>query len=177
MLSLVGVRVKGAELLATMASPALMFSYLFLVLIVVVVIVLLCLGCSCHVPLGKCVRCFCENTTECCTRCCPRKKKDEKFKSVLDEPKRGPDAKKSVKQVNDETSQAGCLHWFPYVLTCGFCCGAFKEEEDERDASKGAAAVAQPVSRKGEALEDVDDVVGTDYVIAVSMPLLSMPSS
>ena len=161
-----------------MASPALMFSYLFLVLIVVVVIVLLCLGCSCHIPLGKCVRCFCENTTDCCARCCPRKKKDEKFKSVLDEPKRGPDAKKSMKHVNDETSQAGCMHWVPYVLTCGFCCGAFKDEEDERDAPKGGTAVAQPLVAKGGALEGVEEeVVCTDYVIAVSMPLLSMPSS
>lgn len=169
-----------------MASPALMFSYLFLVLIVVVIIVLLCLGCSCHVPLGKCVRCFCENTTDCCTRCCPRKKKDEKFKSVLDEPRRGPDAKKSVKAANDETSQAGCLHWVPFVLTCGYCCGAFKDEEEEDDEeSNGAkkrgsasAQVAQPVAAaKADALEAADEVVGTDYVIAASMPLLSMSSS
>ena len=160
-----------------MASPALMFSYLFLVLVVVVIVVLLCLGCSCHVPLGKCVRCFCENTTDCCTRCFPKKKKkDEKFKSVLDEPKRGPDATGSAKQANDETSQAGCLHWVPFILTCGYCCGAFKDEEDENDAPKRGASVAQPVVQKGEALEDVDEVVGTDYVIAVSMPLLSIQS-
>ena len=161
-----------------MASPALMFSYLFLVLIVVVIIVLLCLGCSCHIPLGKCVRCFCENTTDCCARCCPRKKKkDEKFKSVLDEPRRGPDANGSVKAANDETSQAGCLHWVPLILTCGYCCGAFKDEEDEVDKPKSdGVVVAQPVIEKDGALDDVNEVVGTDYVIAVNMPLLSMPS-
>ena len=45
-----------------MVSPALVVTYLFLVLVVVIVIVLFCLGCGCHVPLGKCVRCFCSNT-------------------------------------------------------------------------------------------------------------------
>ena len=164
-----------------MASPALMFAYLFLVLIVVTVIVLLCLGCSCHVPLGKCVRCFCENTTDCCARCCPRrKKKDEKFKSVLDEPRRGPDAKKSVREANANTDQAGCLHWVPLVLTCGYCCGAFKDdlELDDKKAANSGLPVAQPIVEESqeEVLESVDEVTGTEYAVAVSMPLLSMPS-
>ena len=164
-----------------MASPALMFAYLFLVLIVVVVIVLLCLGCSCHVPLGKCVRCFCENTTNCCARCCPRKKKgDNKYKSVLDEPRRGSDAKGSVRKANANTDQAGCLHWVPLVLTCGYCCGAFKDEmEGEKAASMDGKVVAQPIAEEGNEdamLDSVDEVVGTEYAVAVSMPLLSISS-
>ena len=164
-----------------MASLALMFAYLFLVLIVVIILVLLCLGCSCHVPLGKCVRCFCENTTDCCARCCPRRKKEEKFQSVLDEPRRGPDAKASVREANANTNQAGCLHWVPLVLTCGYCCGAFKDEDEYEKgvAPANGVVVAQPVaaeSKGEEALESVDEVVGTDYAVAVSMPLLSMPS-
>ena len=163
---------------ATMASPALMFSYLFLVLIVVVIIVLLCLGCSCHIPLGKCVRCFCENTTECCARCCPRrKKKDDKFKSVLDEPRRGPDAPKSARAANDETSQAGCLHWVPFVLTCGYCCGAFKDEEEEADGDEESDKGKKRASASVQVAQPVDEVVGTDYAVAASMPLLSMASS
>ena len=161
-----------------MASPALMFSYLFLVLIVVVIIVLLCLGCSCHIPLGKCVRCFCENTTECCARCCPRRKKKEKFKSVLDEPRRGPDAPKSARAANDETSQAGCLHWVPFVLTCGYCCGAFKDEEEEEvDGDEESDKGKKRASASVQVAQPVDEVVGTDYAVAASMPLLSMASS
>ena len=70
-----------------MVNAALVISYLFLVLVVVIVVVLFCLGCGCHVPLGKCVRCFCDNTTQCCRDCSNSRKKrkgEDKFKSVLD---------------------------------------------------------------------------------------------
>ena len=161
-------------------SLALTISYLFLVLVVVTVVVLFCLGCGCHVPLGKCVRCFCNNTTQCCRDCSNSRKKkkgEDKFKSVLDEPKRGEDAKRRAaaekKKKEDATSIAGCCSWIPWVLTCGMCCGAFDEDEDEAAEDEEVpmgVAVAQPVL----AAEVPDEVVGTEAVVAVSIPLLSM---
>ena len=162
-----------------MASPALMFSYFFLVLFVVIILVLLCLGCSCHVPLGKCVRCFCENTTDCCAKCCPRRnKQDDKFKSVLDEPRRGSDAKQSARKASATADQAGCLHWVPLVLTCGYCCGTFKDENEyeKMAAPAGGMVVAQPLAEESERGEVADEEVGTEYAIASSIPLLSIPS-
>ena len=162
-------------------SVALTISYLFLVLVVVVIVVLFCLGCGCHVPLGKCVRCFCNNTTQCCRDCSNSRKKrkgEDKFKSVLDEPKRGEDAKRRAaaesKKAEDATSVAGCCSWIPWVLTCGMCCGAFKEDEDEERADgevpTGVVAVAQPVA----VVDPSDEVVDTEASVAVSIPLLSM---
>lgn len=160
-------------------SVALVISYLFLVLVVVIVVVLFCLGCGCHVPLGKCVRCFCDNTTRCCRDCSNSRKKkkgEDKFKSVLDEPKRGEDAKRrkaaQKKKEEDATSIAGCCSWIPWILTCGMCCGAFEEDGDGDGDEEAAAgvAVAQPVG----VVDAADEVVGTEAVVAVSIPLLSM---
>ncbi len=162
-----------------MVNAALVISYLFLVLVVVIVVVLFCLGCGCHVPLGKCVRCFCDNTTQCCRDCSNSRKKkkgEDEFKSVLDEPKRGEEAKRRAaaakKKKEDATSIAGCCSWIPWVLTCGMCCGAFEEDEDEEEGKQVAVgvAVAQPV----EVVDAADEVVGTEAVVAVSIPLLSM---
>ena len=163
-----------------MVNAALVISYLFLVLVVVIVVVLFCLGCGCHVPLGKCVRCFCNNTTQCCRDCSNSRKKkrgEDEFKSVLDEPKRGEEAKRRAaarkKKKEDATSIAGCCSWIPWVLTCGMCCGAFEEDEDEEKGKQEVAmgvAVAQPV----QVVDAADEVVGTEAVVAVSIPLLSM---
>ena len=117
-------------------SPALVITYLFLVLCVVVVVVLFCLGCGCHIPLGKCVRCFCTNTTWACNRCCKRKKKtDDRYKNIMDDVSEENAAKDEAqarkKRVEDDTAIAGCCSWVPWVLTCGMCCGAFKDEEEE----------------------------------------------
>jgi hypothetical protein len=163
-----------------MVNAALVISYLFLVLVVVIVVVLFCLGCGCHVPLGKCVRCFCDNTTQCCRDCSNSRKKkkgEDKFKSVLDEPKRGEDAKRRAaarkKEKEDATSIAGCCSWIPWIVTCGMCCGAFEEDKGEEKGGQKVAvgvAVAQPV----EVVDAADEVVGTEAVVAVSIPLLSM---
>ena len=159
-----------------MASAALVITYLFLVLVAVVIVVLCCLGCGCHVPLGKCVRCFCSNTTRCCGKLCPRKKGD-KFGSVLDE-EEGAKTKATTKKADDETSTAGCLHWVPWVLSCGYCCGACKERDAPPPRGSVPTVVGQPVndtsSTGGMAPIDVDEVMGTDYVVAVKMPLLSI---
>ena len=172
-------------------SLALTISYLFMVLVVVIVVVLLCLGCGCHVPLGKCVRCFCDNTTQCCRDCSNSRKKKEgedKFKSVLDEPKRGADAKRKraaqKKKAEDATSIAGCCSWIPYVLTCGMCCGALSDENEAKPGRGGSMSVnnntnsnsttnvvvAQPVVED----EDEDAVIGTEPIVAISMPLLAI---
>ena len=161
-------------------------SYLFLVLVVVVIIVLCCLSCGCHVPLGKCVRCFCTNTTRCCNKLCPRKKGEDEYKSVLDQEKGGakPKAKAEGAKQNaaDGACATGCLHWLPFVLSCGYCCGAYKEDESAPVASGSIpTVVGQPVnetsattSAGGVAAIDMDEVMGTDYVVAVKMPLLSI---
>ena len=169
-------------------SVALTISYLFIVLVIVLIVVLFCLGCGCHVPLGKCVRCFCNNTTQCCRDCSNSRKKkkgEDEFKSVLDEPKRGEDAKRRAaaakKKEEDATSIAGCCSWIPWILTCGMCCGAFKEDEEDEEMVNGGTninvnqganvnVVAQPV----QIVDADDEVVGTEAVVAVSIPLLSM---
>ena len=153
-------------------------TYLFLVLVVITIIVLCCLGCGCHVPLGKCVKCFCENTTVCCNRCCRRKKK--KHGNILDdvnEEKAEADERRVRKKQHDEdTAIAGCCSWIPYVLTCGMCCGAFTDEEQAAPGRGGSVSVnnntnvvvAQPV------VLDDNEVVGTEPIVAVSMPLLAI---
>ena len=168
-----------------MVSPALVVAYLFLVLVVVVVVVLLCLGCGCHVPLGKLVRCCCLNTTVCCNRCCRRKKKDEGYKNIIDdvneENAEAQEKARARKEANDDTAIAGCCSWVPYVLTCGMCCGALKDEDqaapgrggsniDSSVSGRVGAVVAQPVQQPMEEVE----VVGTEHVVAVSIPLLAM---
>ena len=169
-----------------MANAALVISYLFLVLVVVVVLVICCLGCGCHVPLGKCVRCFCSNTTRCCTKLCPRKKGEDKHKSALDHEEGGTEAKAKEAHAKETAADgacaAGCLHWVPFVLSCGYCCGAYKEGESK--PPRGASVptvVGQPVNAAGTstgaggiAAIDLDEVMGTDYVVAVKMPLLSI---
>ncbi len=160
-----------------MVSPALVVTYLFLVLVVITIIVLCCLGFGCHVPLGKCVRCFCSNTTRCCNKFCPRKK--EEFKSVLDQEEEGAAPKKKVTKANEDTAcGAGCAKWVPMILTCGYCCGACKEGSTTPPRGTLPTVVGQPVnattSAGGMAPIDVDEVMGTDYVVAVKMPLLSI---
>ena len=162
-----------------MVSPALVVTYLFLVLVVITIIVLCCLGCGCHVPLGKCVKCFCENTTVCCNRCCRRKKK--KHGNILDdvsEENAEADEKRVRRKQNDEdTAIAGCCSWIPYVLTCGMCCGAFTDEAQAAPGRGGSVSVnnntnvvvAQPV-----VLDDDIEVVGTEPIVAISMPLLAI---
>jgi|SaaInlV_125m_DNA_1040241.scaffolds.fasta_scaffold02284_4 hypothetical protein len=165
-----------------MASPALLLSYLFLVLVAVVVVVLCCLGCGCHVPLGKCVRCFCSNTTQCSRKLCPRKKGEGEgeFGSVLDqEAGAKPNRKTAAEKGADEPGcGAGCAKWVPMILTCGYCFGACKEGRTTPSRGSTATVVGQPVntasSAGGMAPIDVDEVMGTDYVVAVKMPLLSM---
>mgnify|MGYP001207179588 CR=1 FL=1 len=167
-----------------MASPALVISYLFLVLVVVVIVVLCCLSCGCHVPMGKCVRCFCSNTTRCCNKLCPRKKGEDKYKSALDQEEGGTKAKAADAKENaaNGACAAGCLHWMPFVLSCGYCCGAYKEGESKPPRGGSIpTVVGQPVNATststgagGIPAIDVDEVMGTDYVVAVKMPLLSI---
>jgi len=162
-----------------MVSPALVVTYLFLVLVVLTIIVLCCLGCGCHVPLGKCVRCFCANTTRCSSKLCPRKKGEDEYKSVLDQEEGVKPKEKAAKKADDETAcAAGCAKWVPMILTCGYCCGACKEGSTQSPGKPITTVVGQPVnttsSASGMAPIDVDEVMGTDYVVAVKMPLLSI---
>lgn len=163
-----------------MASPALLVAYLFLVLVAVVIVVLCCLGCGCHVPLGKCVRCFCSNTTQCSRKLCPRKEGDDEFESVLDQEEGAkPNKKTAAKAAKDEPGcAAGCAKWVPMILTCGYCFGACKEGSATPSRGSMATVVGQPVNTTSSAGSmapiDVDEVMGTDYVVAVKMPLLSI---
>lgn len=168
-----------------MVSIGVAVSYLFLVFVVVTIIVLCCLGCGCHMPLGKMVGCFCENTTVCCTRCFRRKGNGRRttFGNIIDdvneEGAEADERRARRKRVQDDTSVAGCCAWIPWILTCGMCCGAFSEGGEATPGRGGAGAantngntkvvVAQPVMVQPE-----DEAVGTEAVVAGSIPLLSM---
>ena len=39
------------------------------------------------------------------------------------------EARARKKRVDDDTAIAGGCSWVPWVLTCGMCCGAFKDDE------------------------------------------------
>lgn len=164
-----------------MVSAALVISYLFLVLAAVLILVLLCLGCGCHVPLGKCVRCFCDNTTRCCGNLCPGKKRGEAPKSVVDaEAGAKPKAATTPGATGEggcAECSAGCLKWVPWALSCGFCCGAFKEGSSKPPRGSMPTVVGQPVNStgaRGVGAIDIDEVIGTDYVVATRIPLLSI---
>ena len=173
-----------------MVSPALVVPYLFLVLVVVIIAVLCCLGCGCHVPLTKCLRCFCKNTTVCCNRCCkrPKKKGEGKFGNIIDDVNQknadADEGRARKKREEDDESVAGCCSWIPYVLTCGMCCGMCSDtptwvnantnqnantQVNSQVSETNTVVVAQPVSTF-----DVDEVVGTEHAVAVSIPLLAM---
>ena len=160
-------------------SLALTISYLTLVLVLVTVIVLCCLGCGCHIPLGKCVRCFCDESKRCCWKQTKKltepesaadRRKREKEAPVFAGRRRSPDAK-------DEPPCAGCLRGIPWVLTCGYCCGAFKEGSSRPPRGSIPTVVGQPVNStgaRGVSAIDIDEVIGTDYVVATRIPLLSI---
>lgn len=149
-------------------SVALIIAYLTIVLVIVTVIVLCCLGCKCHIPIGKCVRCLIENTT----RCCKKKSKTlDKTKGVAKsaEPKAPILAGRRPSAKSDDVSCAGCFRGIPWLFTCGYCCGALNDGVSTRKKGKSppaAVAVAQPI-------DPSEEVVGTEF-IAASMPLLAV---
>ena len=170
-----------------MVSVELVVAYLTIVFIFVTIFVLCCLGCSCHIPLGKCVRCFCDETRRCCRKqskkliepeTAEERRRREKEAPVLAGRRRAADAK-------DEPPCASCLRALPWALTCGYCCGTFgdtftsqrqlaeseRETKQRKELLKGKkppVAVGQPV------FEDAAELVGTEHVVAVSMPLLAV---
>jgi hypothetical protein len=166
-----------------MVSVELVVGYLTLVLIVVTVLVLCCLSCSCHIPLGKCVRCFCDETRRCCRK---QTKKLTETETAAQRTKREKEApvlagrRRATNADPNEPPCAGCLRGIPWVLTCGYCCGAFgdafttnrqlAESEAEAKKRKSPVAVGQPVFED----YDVSEVVGTEHVVAVSIPLLAV---
>ena len=150
-------------------SVALIISYLTIVLVLVTVIVLCCLGCKCHIPIGKCVRCLINNTTRCCKK--KSKKLDEtKGGATKTEPKAPVLAGRRQSAKSDDMSCAGCFRGIPWLLTCGYCCGTLNDGVSTRKKSKSpstAVSVAQPI-------DPSEEVVGTECIIAVSMPLLAV---
>ena len=161
-----------------MVSPALVITYLFLVLVVVCGVVLFCLGCGCHVPLGKCVRCFCSNTTFCCNRCCKRKRKgDDGYKNIMDDVNDENAAKDEASGAQEARQGRHGHRGVLRVGAVGFNLWHVlwrlqgRGGEAAAPAGKGVA-VAQPVPTNAHDLED--EVVGTEPVVAISMPLLSI---
>ena len=146
-----------------MVSVELVFAYLAIVLVFVTIFVLCCLVCSCHVPLGKCVRWVCDETRRCCR---------EQTK-----PRTEPETAALAK---DEPPCAGCLRGVPWVLTCGYCCGTFgdafttdrQRAESAEGGKKPPVVVGQPVFDKGEPTSN--SVGGKEHVVAVTMPLLAV---
>lgn len=169
-----------------MVSAGVVVAYLFLVFVIVTIVVLLCLGCGCHAPLGKMVKCLCENTTACCAKCLRRKgaeRRRKPFGNILDdvnEERAEADERRARRErIQDDTSVAGCCAWIPRMLTCGMCCGMCSEEGE---ASPGRATagpsnsdlnanvvVAQPVT-----VQPDDEAIGPGAVVTSSIPLLTI---
>lgn len=143
-------------------SLALFVSYAFVALFIVVIGVLFCLGCHCSIPLRKIMTwCF---SMRCCS-CPQRTEKQEKREK-----------KRNEEQVRStESDYKQCLNWVPWALTCGYCCGQCTEEQetelDEREPLP--MVIAQPVSFS-EGDEDPTEVVGTEAVVSIHMPLLRL---
>ena len=164
----------------TMVSVELMVGYLTLAMIAVTVVVLCCLVCSCHVPLRKCARCLCDETRRCCPKqpeklaaseTAAQRVKREKGAPALAGRRRAPGA-------DDAPPCAGCLRGIPWVLTCGYCCGAFRDAvatnrqlaespvQRKREGKAPAAVMGQPVFE--------DDASETGHAVTVAMPLLAV---
>lgn len=167
-----------------MASVELVVGHLTLVLIVVTIFVLCCLSCSCHVPLGKCIRCFCDEPKRCCRKQSRRRtepetpaerRKREREAPVLAGRRRAPNA-------DDEPPCGACLRAIPWVLTCGYCCGAFGDAfTTNRRLAESSAESATRREQGGEAPAVVmgqpvfeDDELGTGHAVTVAMPLLAV---
>ena len=139
-------------------SLALFVSYAFVAIFVTVIFVLFCLSCQCSVPLRK-IWLWLFNM-RCCK--CPQRTEVEE-KRV---------AKSENKQARStESDYERCFAWVPFVLTCGYCWGALREEESRLSTAPTRltpSVVAQPVS------ESADEIAGVDMVVAVRMPLLPL---
>ena len=159
-----------------MSAAALFVAYAWASIFVVIVLVICCLQCQCIIPLGRLARCLFD------LPCCKCGKKDRNFFrnwGKLSKPQSVKDAearetagensdeeqdRSTGRRVNDVAGNDwGCCATIPFLVTCGFCCGALKETPHELP-SRAGIPVAQPV----------DEVVGTEAVVAVSMPLLRL---
>ena len=160
-----------------MTAVALFVAYAWASIFVVIVLVICCLQCQCIIPLGRCARCIFDLP---CCRCGKRDRnlfrnwgKLSKPKSVKDAEARDnaedsddeeKEANPSGRRVNDISGNDwGCCATIPFMVTCGFCCGALKETPHELP-SRSTIPIAQPV----------DEVTGTEAVVAVSMSLLRL---
>ena len=168
-----------------MVSLGVVVAYLFLVFVVVTIVVLFCLGCGCHAPLGKMVRCLCENTTFCCARCFRRKGAERRktfgniINDVSEERAKADERRAQKERIQDDASVAGCCAWIPWILTCGMCCGALSEEGEAIPGRASAAStnpnispnviVAQPVM-----VQPNDDAIGPEAIVTSSIPLLTI---
>ena len=170
-----------------MVSVELVVAYLTIVLVFVTLFVLCCLGCSCHVPLGKCVRCFCDETKRCCRK---QSKKLVETETAAERRKREREAPVLAgrrRAVNDdEPPFVGCIRAIPWVLTCGYCCGTFGDAfTSNRQLEESAAETKQKTKANKKVVpktvgqpvfedSDVSELVGTEHVVAVSIPLLAV---
>ena len=146
-------------------SVALAISYLTIVLVLVTVIVLCCLGCKCHIPLGKCVRCFIDSTKRCCNKKV-KKLNETKSGAKKAEPKAPVLAGRRRSANDDDPPCTGCLRGIPWLLTCGYCFGTMNDGDRTRQKSKSpstAVAVAQPI-------DPSEEVVGTECIMLCPCP-------
>ena len=168
-----------------MVSIGVVVAYLFLVFVIVTIVVLFCLGCGCHTPLGKMVKCLCENTTFCCARCFRRKGAERRktFGNIIDdvsEERADADERRARRErIQDDISVAGCCSWIPWILTCGMCCGTLSEEGEAIPGQGGAGpanpnlnpnvVVAQPVT-----VQPNDEAIDPGAIATSSIPLLTL---
>lgn len=168
-----------------MVSIGVVVAYLFLVFVIVTIVVLFCLGCGCHMPLGKMVKCLCENTTFCCARCFRRKGAERRktFGNIIDdvsEKTADADERRARRErIQDDTSVAGCCAWVPSILTCGMCCGMFSDE-GEAIPGQGRAGPSNPninpnvVVAQPVVVQPNDETIDPGAIVTSSIPLLTI---
>lgn len=162
-----------------MTAAALFVAYAWASIFVVIVLVICCLQCQCIIPLGRMARCLFDLP---CCKCGRRDRNLFKDWGKLSKPQSVKDAearenadsdsdeeekansRNNGRRINDVTGNDwGCCSTIPFLVTCGFCCGALKETPHELP-ERATIQVAQPV----------DEVTGTEAVVAMSMPLLRL---
>ena len=148
------------------------------------VIVICCLGCGCHIPLGKCVRCFCDESKRCCWKNTKKLTEPETAAERRRREKETPvlAGRRRDSSLNDEPPCAGCLRGIPWVLTCGYCCGLAKDafttdrqlEESADETMRRAGKKTQSAVATAQPVFDDREIVGMEPVVAVSIPLLAV---
>lgn len=136
-----------------------MLAYAWAILLSATVLMICCCWCNCIGLFGRCAqRAF--NLP--CLRCADWGTTSKTARGVEVEGRK--DAGANGVQVN----HWDCFATIPFLVTCGFCCGALKETPHELPLRTNVP-VAQPMADR-----DANGTTGAEAVVAVRMPLLGL---